>query len=51
MAAHAIRAGEGDIFLSVGVECGSRFGNGTSDPRTAHNPGLEPLNSEGYPDI
>src|SRR5919204_2136142 len=51
MAAHAIRAGEGDIFLSVGVECGSRFGNGTSDPRTAHNPRLEPVNSEGYPDI
>ena len=33
MAAHAIRAGEGDIFLSLGVECVSRFGNGTSDPR------------------
>src|SRR5579859_532322 len=32
MAAHAIKAGEGDIFLSVGVECVSRFGNGTSDP-------------------
>ena len=51
MAAHAIRAGEGDIFLSVGVECVSRFGNGTSDPRTAHNPRPEPVNSEGYPDI
>jgi acetyl-CoA C-acetyltransferase len=49
MAAHAIRAGEGDIFLSVGVECVSRFGNGTSDPRTAHNPRLEPGNSEGSP--
>jgi acetyl-CoA C-acetyltransferase len=51
MAAHAIRAGEGDVFLSVGVECVSRFGNGTSDPRTARNPRLEPGNSEGYPDI
>ena len=51
MAAHAIRAGEGDIFLSVGVECVSRFGNGTSDPRSARNPRLEPGNSEGYPDI
>src|SRR5438105_11340723 len=51
MAAHAIRAGEGDVFLSVGVECVSRFGNGTSDPRSARNPRLEPGNSEGYPDI
>src|SRR5690348_9113302 len=51
MAAHAIRAGEGDVFLSVGVECVSRFVNGTSDPRTARNPRLEPGNTEGYPDI
>jgi acetyl-CoA C-acetyltransferase len=51
MAAHAIRAGEGDVFVSVGVECVSRFGNGHSDPRTARNPRLEPGNSEGYPDI
>ena len=51
MAAHAIRAGEGDVFLSVGVECVSRFANGHSDPRTARNPRLEPGNSEGYPDI
>lgn len=39
MAAHAIRAGEGDIFLSVGVECVSRFGIGTSDPRMGINLG------------
>jgi acetyl-CoA C-acetyltransferase len=51
MATHAIRAGEGDVFLSVGVECVSRFGNGHSDPRTARNPRLEPGNTEGYPDI
>jgi acetyl-CoA C-acetyltransferase len=51
MAAHAIRAGEGDIFLSVGVECVSRFGNGTSDPRTARNPRVEPGNSESFPDV
>ena len=51
MAAHAIRAGEGDVFLSVGVECVSRFANGHSDPRTARNPRLEPGNTEGYPDI
>ena len=51
MATHAIRAGEGDTFLSVGVECVSRFGNGTSDPRTARNRRLEPGNSEGFPDV
>jgi acetyl-CoA C-acetyltransferase len=51
MAAHAIRAGEGDAFLSVGVECVSRYSNGTSDPPTAHNPRLEPGNAEEYPDI
>jgi acetyl-CoA C-acetyltransferase len=51
MAAHAIRAGEGDIFLSVGVECVSRFGNGTSDIPTNQNPRLEPDNPEGFPDV
>jgi acetyl-CoA C-acetyltransferase len=51
MAAHAIRAGEGDVFLSVGVECVSRLGNGTSDPPDAQNPRLKPGNEEEYPDI
>jgi acetyl-CoA C-acetyltransferase len=51
MAAHAIKAGEGDVFLSVGVECVSRFGNGTSDPPDAQNPRLKPGNDEEYPDI
>ena len=39
MAFHAIKAGEGDVFISAGVECVSRFGNGSSDslPDT-HNP-------------
>ncbi len=39
MAFHAIKAGEGDVFVSAGVETVSRFGNGTSDswPGT-HNP-------------
>jgi acetyl-CoA C-acetyltransferase len=39
MAYHAIRAGEGDAFISAGVECVSRFANGSSDswPNT-HNP-------------
>jgi acetyl-CoA C-acetyltransferase len=31
MAAHAIKAGEGDVFLAAGVECVSRFGLGKSD--------------------
>ena len=30
MAAHAIKAGEGDTFIAGGVECVSRYGNGTS---------------------
>jgi acetyl-CoA C-acetyltransferase len=51
IAAHAIRAGEGDVFLSVGVECVSRYLNGTSDMPQCHNPKLEPGNAEGYPDI
>jgi acetyl-CoA C-acetyltransferase len=51
MAFHAIKAGEGDVFLSVGVECVSRFGNGTSDPPDAQNPRLRPGNAEEYPDI
>jgi acetyl-CoA C-acetyltransferase len=31
MAMHAIRAGEGDVFISAGVECVSRYGRGSSD--------------------
>jgi acetyl-CoA C-acetyltransferase len=31
MAFHAIKAGEGDVFLSAGVECVSRFATGSSD--------------------
>jgi acetyl-CoA C-acetyltransferase len=39
MAFHAIKAGEGDVFVSAGVECVSRFTKGNSDslPDT-HNP-------------
>jgi acetyl-CoA C-acetyltransferase len=51
MAYHAIKAGEGDVFLSVGVECVSRFGNGSSDTPDARNPRLLPGNDEEYPDI
>jgi acetyl-CoA C-acetyltransferase len=31
MAFHAIKAGEGDVFVSAGVECVSRFTKGNSD--------------------
>src|SRR5262245_58157015 len=39
MAFHAIRAGEGDVFVSAGVETASRYARGSSDssPDT-HNP-------------
>ncbi|MFD9703941.1 acetyl-CoA C-acetyltransferase [Lentzea sp. NPDC059081] len=39
MALHAIKAGEGDVFISAGVEMVSRFAKGSSDswPDT-HNP-------------
>ncbi len=36
MAAHAIKAGEGDCFIAAGIECVSRYGAGASD--TAPNP-------------
>ena len=51
MAAHAIQAGEGDVFLSVGVECVSRYGSGYPDPPDTHNPRLVSGNTEEYPDI
>lgn len=38
MAFHGIKAGEGDVFLSVGVETVSRFMNGFSDDPKAQNP-------------
>ena len=31
MAYHAIKAGEGDVYISAGVECVSRFAKGSSD--------------------
>ena len=51
MAAHAIEAGEGDVFLSVGVECVSRFMNGYADNPDTENPRLAPGNAEEYPDV
>jgi acetyl-CoA C-acetyltransferase len=43
MAAHAIRAGEGDVFVAAGVEAVSRFSHGMSDglPDT-HNEKFHP---------
>ena len=37
MASHAIKAGEGDVFVCAGVETVSRFAHGMSD-RGPHNP-------------
>jgi len=51
MAAHAIWAGEGHVFLSVGVECVSRYGNGMANTREGANSRLVPGNPDGYPDI
>jgi len=51
MAFHAIKAGEGEAFVSVGVECVSRYANGYADPPDARNQRLLPGNSEEYPDI
>ncbi len=38
MAFHAIRSGEGDAFISAGVEAVSRFGQGMADVASAQNP-------------
>jgi len=51
MAAHAIRAGEGDVFLSVGVECVSRFVNGSSDMPQCQNDRLQPGIRRGIPNV
>jgi acetyl-CoA C-acetyltransferase len=40
MAAHAIKAGEGDCFIAAGVETVSRYASGASD--TAPNPAFKP---------
>lgn len=38
MALHAIKAGEGDVFISAGVETVSRYRNGISDQPETWNP-------------
>ncbi|GAA1431462.1 acetyl-CoA C-acetyltransferase [Microlunatus lacustris] len=45
MAFHAIKAGEGDAFVSAGVECVSRyrgFGSAGVDPAETHHPAFAP---------
>jgi acetyl-CoA C-acetyltransferase len=37
MAAHAIKCGEGDVFVAAGVETVSRYGKGASDGGSARN--------------
>src|SRR5438045_8120088 len=51
IAAHAIEADEGDVFLSVGVECVSRYGSGYPDAPDTYNPKLVPGNTEEYPAV
>ena len=51
MAAHAIKAGEGDVFVSAGVECVSRYGSGYPDAPDTYNPKLVAGNTEEYPDV
>jgi acetyl-CoA C-acetyltransferase len=51
MAKHAIEAGEGDVFLSVGIECVSRYGSGYPDAPDTYNPRLVPGNTDEYPDV
>ncbi|TMD04739.1 MAG: acetyl-CoA C-acetyltransferase [Chloroflexi bacterium] len=51
MAAHSIKAGEGDVFVSAGVECVSRYGSGYPDAPDTYNPKLVAGNTEEYPDI
>src|SRR3954471_15513307 len=48
MAMHAIRAGEGDAFVSAGVETVSRFAKGSSDsPPDTRNPEFADAQSRG----
>ncbi len=50
MAMHAIRAGEGDVFVSAGVECVSRYvdpGAGGSVPEAFVNPAFDAARRRG----
>ncbi len=50
MAAHAIKSGEGDVFISAGVENISRYYQARPDAPETLNPRLKPRNSEGLAD-
>src|SRR3979411_2566819 len=51
MAFHAIKAGEGEAFLSVGVECVSRYVNGFADQPDAQHQRLPRGNTGEYTTI
>jgi acetyl-CoA C-acetyltransferase len=51
MAAHAIKVGEGDVFLSVGIETVSRFARGMPDTPENRNTRLAAGNDESLPDV
>jgi acetyl-CoA acetyltransferases len=51
IATHAIQAGEGDVFLSVGVECVSRYGSGYPDAPDTYNARLVPGSTDEFPDV
>jgi acetyl-CoA C-acetyltransferase len=48
MAAHAVRAGEGDQYIAAGVECVSRAGLGAGMMEEAKNPKLNGSNGSLY---
>jgi acetyl-CoA C-acetyltransferase len=48
MAAHAVRAGEGDQYIAAGVECVSRAGVGAGMMEEAKNPKLNGSNGSLY---
>ena len=53
MAAHAIKAGEGDVFVAAGVETVSRYGFGAADvgPHNAHFADAEGRTAERAPAV
>src|SRR6202165_1975957 len=51
IASRGIEAGGGDVSLSVGVECVSRYGSGYPDSPDTYNIRLLPGNPDEYPDV
>ena len=50
IAHHAVQAGEGDLFVSVGVECVSRYRDGAADPPWGENVSLSSRRADGVPE-